>query len=56
MVKLERDYVTQTVDQEGFDYAFINYSNFEEIEDKEFHRLRLQYVKAHDELNDYIHE
>lgn len=48
------DYIRETVNQEGFDYAFTGYSNFEEIKDKEFHRLREAYLKARKELAEYI--
>lgn len=48
------DYIRETVDQEGFDYAFTGYSSFEEIKDKEFHRLREAYLKAQKELAEYI--
>lgn len=43
-----------TVDQEGFDYAFRNYSDFGEVKDEEFHRLREAYVKAANRLEKYI--
>ena len=36
----ELDYVRQTVEHEGFDYAFIDYSSFNDIKDAEFHKLR----------------
>lgn len=42
------------IGDEGFDYCFDGYSNWNEIEDKEFHELRAQYLAAKEELNDYI--
>jgi len=47
-------YVLQRIKQEGFDYCFMNYSNFEEIKDKKFHKLRKKYIKAHKKLEEYI--
>ncbi len=44
------------VENEGFDYAFVNYSNFYEIKDKKFHSLRENYLKVQKELYDYIYE
>jgi len=41
---------------EGFHYCFKHYSDFEEIEDKKLHELRLQYLKSANELEDYIIE
>lgn len=46
--------VCATVENEGFDYAFCYYSNFEEIKDAKFHRLRKKYVEAARLLRDYI--
>lgn len=48
------DYVRETVDQEGFDYAFTGYSDFEEIKDEEFHKLRKAYLEAHKNLAEYL--
>lgn len=42
------------VDNEGFDYAFCDYSSFSEYKDKEFHTLRKKYIKAAEALKDYI--
>lgn len=46
-------YVRATVDNEGFDYAFRNYSDFEEIKDEKFHELRKAYVVAAKALAEY---
>jgi hypothetical protein len=46
-------YVKDTVDNEGFDYAFTHYTDFEEIGDAEFHRLRKAYVAARAALAEY---
>ena len=46
--------VVACVENEGFDYAFRHYSDFEEVKDKEFHRLRSAYVKAAEELAEYL--
>jgi hypothetical protein len=48
--------VRAAVDNEGFDYAFRNYSSFEEVPSKKFHALREAYRKAADELEAYIQE
>ena len=41
------------LDEEGFDYCFTGYSNWEEIEDVKFQELRAAYVKSQQELEDY---
>ena len=46
--------VCDTVENEGFDYAFRHYSHFPEIKDEEFHKLRAAYVQAAKDLADYI--
>jgi hypothetical protein len=40
--------------EEGFHYCFDKYSNFNEIEDQEFHKLRLNYLESAKLLEDYI--
>lgn len=52
MTKQERQRVRNIVENEGFAYAFVDYSDFEEIKDEEFHKRRLAYVEAHKALAD----
>ena len=47
-------YVLSKIDDEGFDYCFLHYSDFREIEDEEFHRLRDNYLKAQKQLEEYL--
>lgn len=54
MTKTEREDVRSTIENEGFDYAFEGYSDFPEIKDEEFHRLRKAYLAARKSLEDYI--
>ena len=46
--------VRDRAEQEGFDYCFTGYSDFLEIKDEEFHRLRKAYVDAAEALQKYI--
>ena len=50
----EFTYVLDTIENEGFEYAFVDYSGFEQIEDEEFHKLREAYLDAREILADYI--
>lgn len=50
----DRQSVLGTVECEGFDYAFKHYSDFDEIKDEDFHRLREAYLVARDKLADYL--
>lgn len=50
----EFHYVVDCVEDEGFAYAFLHYSDFKEIEDKEFHRLRENFENAAHELAEYV--
>ena len=55
MTEEELEYVNLVVNNEGFDYAFMNYTDFKDrIKDKEFHKLRKKYIKAQKELAIYI--
>lgn len=49
-------YVQYKMHDEGFHYCFNDYSNFDEIEDERFHELRLAYLKAANELENYINK
>ena len=44
--------VVYRIDSEGVGYTFKNYSTYEEIEDKEFHKLR-KYLIQHIDLMDF---
>ena len=46
--------VQYRMDAEGFDYCFISYSDWDEITDEEFHRLRLGFLQSMKELREYI--
>ena len=45
--------VVYRIENEGMGYAFKHYTTFEEIEDKEFHKLR-KYLIQHIDLMDYF--
>ena len=46
--------VQYRMDEEGFDYCFENYSNWDEIKDEEFHRLRLGFLQYMKEIREYV--
>ena len=48
------DYLLYKMFQEGFDYCFDGYSEWQEIDDETFHRLRKQYLSSKNELKHYI--
>ena len=52
--ELDLRYVVETVENEGFYYAFRDYSDFKEVEDEEFHRLRMEFLKAGERLGKYL--
>lgn len=53
--KLENwKHVQYRIEEEGIDYTFMHYSNFEEIEDEKFHQLRQEYLKISKELKNYV--
>ena len=57
MMKIEdKEYVLSKIDNEGFDYTFINYSSFEDIKDEKFHELRMKYVESQKELENYLED
>jgi hypothetical protein len=57
--KLEEDLdkfndVKYRMNNEGIDYCFENYSSFEEIEDEEFHKLRLEFLDSMKKIRQYV--
>jgi hypothetical protein len=52
----ELEKLQQTIDREGFDYAFAHYSEFKEIKDAKFHKLRKSYLEAYNKLYEYIYD
>ncbi len=46
--------VIDTIENEGFAYTFIDYSNFEDIESEEFHELRREFVDSAEKLAEYL--
>ena len=46
--------VQYRMDEEGFDYCFESYSNWDEIKDEEFHRLRLGFLQYMKEIREYV--
>lgn len=54
MTATELDDVRGRIEQEGFGYCFIGYSNWEEIQCPEFQKFRQAYVKAHNDLAKFL--
>jgi len=40
--------------KEGIDYCFEHYSSFKEIEDEEFHKLRLEFLESMKKIREYV--
>ena len=56
MTKEEIKRIEDVIATEGFEYGFLEYTNFREIKDEEFHRLRLAFKGAEAELKKYLKE
>ena len=46
--------VKYRIENEGIDYCFESYSNWDEIKDEEFHRLRLGFLQYMKEIREYV--
>jgi len=46
--------VRYRMDNEGMEYCFEHYSSFEEIEDEEFHKLRLELLEKMREMRNFV--
>jgi hypothetical protein len=40
--------------EEGIDYCFEHYSSFKEIEDEEFHKLRMELLDSMKKIREYV--
>lgn len=56
MTNSDAGYVKATIQNEGFHYCFVHYSDFKNIKDELFHKLRNQYLDSMDELQKYIND
>jgi len=54
MIEDDKKYIQDIVYDEGFDNAMVHYSNFEEIDDEDFHRLRQELLRARSEIMRYL--
>lgn len=54
MTGTEANNIQAIIENEGFHYAFVHYSNFEKIEDPVFHERRKAFVDASKALADYV--
>lgn len=54
MTIAEKEDLFQKLETEGFEYAFMHYSDFKEIQDPKFHELRKAFVEAAIKLKSYI--
>jgi hypothetical protein len=50
----EFENVKYRMEAEGFHYCFDGYSSFDEVKDEKFHQLRLSYLSAAEELQQYV--
>lgn len=46
--------VDYRMSEEGIDYCFEHYSSFKEIEDEEFHKLRLEFLESMKKIRKYV--
>lgn len=46
--------VKYRIENEGIDYCFEHYSSFKEIEDEQFHELRLEFLNNMSKLRSYV--
>ena len=48
--------VLYRIREEGMHYCFHHYSNWSEIDDKEFHELRTDYIEIGRDIKEYIEQ
>ena len=48
------DRIREKVEEEGLYYTFVHYSDFEDVQDDIFHKLRKRFENAARELSEYL--
>lgn len=48
--------VKSSINEEGIEYCFRSYSDFEEIDDEEFHLKRERLIKLMTEMEEYVQQ
>lgn len=56
MTEDEARMLANKIDYEGLEYALFDYSEWKDIKDKKFHKLRKQAEKSFEQLKDYLKE
>jgi len=54
MTKEDRQAVCEIIERKGLEGCFVSWSEFDDIDDPRFHKLRKAYLKAMKELEDYL--
>lgn len=49
------DYVDDCISREGFHYGIVHYTDFKEVKDGDFHRLRDEYISAAVRIQNYVY-
>jgi predicted signal transduction protein with EAL and GGDEF domain len=55
MIRSEAELVASKIKEEGFEYTFLDYDDFKQIKDDEFHRLIKDYLDSINKLKSYIY-
>lgn len=54
MTKKEQEILSNTIEDEGFEYAMLDYSNWDQINDDDFHEALIEYREATEKLKGII--
>jgi len=50
----DKGLILEAIECDGFDYAMVYYSDWSDIEDKQFSKLHSAFIDARDELGSYL--
>lgn len=54
LTREKKDWIVKYIEEEGFDNLFTTYTDFKDIDDKEFHELVNEYRQAVKKLSKYV--
>ena len=50
----DKEYIVSIINDEGLEYTFESYSDFVEIQDRQFHKLRKEYLDVVRKIKEYL--
>ena len=54
MEDLDKEQIRNMLEEEGFEYTFLEYDTYEDLGDQDFNKLVKNYIKAVEKIKDFL--